>query len=70
MYPPDKFNPGVMVLKPCLGVMEDMLSKVSKLSSYDGRDTGEEGGVYCRENVGSVLPTRYSTNTRRRTGRL
>lgn len=43
VYPPDKFNPGVMVLKPCLAVMEDMLSKVSKLSSYDGRDTGEGG---------------------------
>lgn len=41
VFPPDKFNAGVMVLKPSLSVLKDMLSKVDKLPSYDGGDTGE-----------------------------
>ena len=40
VFPPDRFNPGVMVLTPSLSVLEDMLSKISDLPSYDGRDTG------------------------------
>ncbi|CAN0090971.1 unnamed protein product [Laminaria digitata] len=39
VFPPDRFNPGVMVLTPSLSVLEDMLSKISYLPSYDGRDT-------------------------------
>lgn len=41
VFPPDKFNAGVMVVVPSLLVLEDMLSKVEKLPSYDGGDTGE-----------------------------
>ncbi|CAN0154486.1 unnamed protein product [Scytosiphon promiscuus] len=40
VFPPDKFNAGVMVVTPSLCVLEDMLSKVEKLPSYDGGDTG------------------------------
>ncbi|CAM9478726.1 unnamed protein product [Hapterophycus canaliculatus] len=40
VFPPDKFNAGVMVVKPSLSVLEDMRAKVDKLPSYDGGDTG------------------------------
>lgn len=40
VFPPDRFNPGVMVLTPSSAVLADMLSKISHLRSYDGRDTG------------------------------
>lgn len=44
VFPPDKFNAGVMVVAPSLVVLEDMLSKVEELPSYDGGDTGERTG--------------------------
>jgi len=34
------FNSGVMVIKPSSKLFEDMISKVSKLHSYDGADQG------------------------------
>uniref|UniRef100_A0A7S2Y0F1 Hexosyltransferase n=1 Tax=Fibrocapsa japonica TaxID=94617 RepID=A0A7S2Y0F1_9STRA len=40
VFPPDKFNAGVLVLKPDQAVYEDMLSKLNALPSYDGGDTG------------------------------
>lgn len=43
VFPPDRLNAGVMVLKPSASVLEDMLSKVSELPSHDGGDTGELG---------------------------
>lgn len=44
VFPPDNFNAGVMVVAPSLVVLEDMLSKVEELPSYDGGDTGEITG--------------------------
>lgn len=41
VFPPDRFNAGVMVVAPSQEVLEDMLSKVSELPSYDGGDTGK-----------------------------
>eukprot|EP00752_Nemacystus_decipiens_P017080 g15297.t1 len=40
VFPPDKFNAGVMLVVPSLLVLKDMLSKVETLPSYDGGDTG------------------------------
>ncbi|CAN0329506.1 unnamed protein product, partial [Laminaria digitata] len=40
VFPPDRFNAGVMVVAPSSAVLDDMLSKVSELPSYDGGDTG------------------------------
>jgi len=40
VFPPDKFNAGVMVIRPDAGVFADMMSKVTSLASYDGGDTG------------------------------
>ena len=41
VFPPDRFNAGVMVVAPSSIVLDDMLSKVPELPSYDGGDTGE-----------------------------
>lgn len=40
VFPPDRFNAGVMVLEPSRGVFADMMAKASSLSSHDGGDTG------------------------------
>ena len=40
VFPPDKFNAGVLVLQPSGVVFQDMLSKSESLPSYDGGDTG------------------------------
>lgn len=40
VFPPDKFNAGVLVLRPDRAVFEDMVSKASVLPSHDGGDTG------------------------------
>lgn len=40
IFPPDRFNAGVMLLKPDLVVFESMVTKIGTLTSYDGGDTG------------------------------
>jgi len=42
VFPPDKFNAGVLVIKPDVAILECMLQCISdkRLSSYDGGDTG------------------------------
>ena len=40
VFPPDRFNAGVMVVRPSLEVFEDLCEKLLTLHSYDGGDTG------------------------------
>lgn len=40
VFPPDKFNAGVLVIRPDQGVFSDMMGKIGTLESYDGGDTG------------------------------
>ena len=40
IFPPDKFNAGVLVIKPNKDIYHDMIEKITILSSYDGGDTG------------------------------
>jgi len=40
VFPPDKFNAGVMFLKPNESTFWDLRSKLGHLPSYDGGDTG------------------------------
>ncbi|CAE7656216.1 IPUT1 [Symbiodinium sp. CCMP2456] len=40
VFPPDKFNAGVIVLEPNLSVFQDMMDKMLVLPSHDGGDTG------------------------------
>ena len=40
IFPPDKFNAGVMVIRPSKSVFENMMAQSSLLTTYDGGDTG------------------------------
>jgi glycogenin glucosyltransferase len=40
IFPPDKFNAGVMVVRPSHSVFDSMMAQASLLTSYDGGDTG------------------------------
>jgi glycogenin glucosyltransferase len=40
IFPPDKFNAGVLVIQPSMDVFNDMLLQADKLVSYDDGDTG------------------------------
>lgn len=39
-FPPDKFNAGVMVIRPSKARFDDMMTKIGILPSYDTGDTG------------------------------
>ena len=40
VFPPDKFNAGVMVVKPSKDTFQDMVARIPTTESYDGGDTG------------------------------
>lgn len=40
IFPPDKFNAGVLVIEPNSSIFQEMISLVGALSSHDGGDTG------------------------------
>jgi len=40
IFPPDKFNAGVLVLRPSKAIFEDMMAQSLLLTTYDGGDTG------------------------------
>ena len=40
VFPPDKFNAGVLVIQPNEAVFQDMVSRIAVLPSHDGGDTG------------------------------
>ena len=40
IFPPDKFNAGVLVIEPNASVYEELISLVGVLPSHDGGDTG------------------------------
>ncbi|KAG5178156.1 Glycosyltransferase, family GT8 [Tribonema minus] len=40
VFPPDKFNAGVLLVKPNEAIFQDMMRKIPELPSYDGGDTG------------------------------
>ena len=40
VFPPDRFNAGVLVVEPNASVFADMLARTSFIPTYDGGDTG------------------------------
>jgi lipopolysaccharide biosynthesis glycosyltransferase len=40
IFPPDKFNAGVMLLQPSLPLFHDLMTQSQSLTTYDGGDTG------------------------------
>lgn len=46
MFPPDKFNSGVMVIRPSQTTFDNMMGQKSLLANYDGSDTGFLNAYY------------------------
>eukprot|EP00933_Yihiella_yeosuensis_P081087 TRINITY_DN94625_c0_g1_i1.p1 TRINITY_DN94625_c0_g1~~TRINITY_DN94625_c0_g1_i1.p1 ORF type:complete len:251 (-),score=41.69 TRINITY_DN94625_c0_g1_i1:213-965(-) len=46
VFPPDKFNAGVIVMEPCRETFQEMMEQVSVLPSHDGGDTGFLNAFY------------------------
>jgi glycogenin glucosyltransferase len=46
IFPPDKFNGGVLVVRPSRPVFDNMMAQSSLLSTYDGGDTGFLNAYY------------------------
>jgi glycogenin glucosyltransferase len=46
MFPPDKFNSGVMVIRPSQSVFDNMMGQKALLTNYDGSDTGFLNAYY------------------------
>jgi len=46
VFPPDKFNAGVIVLSPSRHTFNQLLEALPRLSSYDGGDTGFLNAFY------------------------
>lgn len=40
VFPPDRFNAGVLVIKPSVALFDELMRKAQELASYDGGDTG------------------------------
>ncbi|PHJ22434.1 glycosyl transferase family 8 protein [Cystoisospora suis] len=63
VFPPDKFNAGVIVLKPDRQLFQQMLSRVPDLPSHDGGDTGFLNSFFSgwyEGPAGQRLPFRYN----------
>jgi glycogenin glucosyltransferase len=46
VYPPDKFNAGVLLIRPNKSIFKDMMQKIAALPSHDGGDTGFLNSYY------------------------
>lgn len=46
IFPPDKFNAGVLVVRPSQSVFDNMMAQASLLVSHDGGDTGFLNAYY------------------------
>lgn len=46
LFPPDKFNSGVMVIRPSQVAFDSMMKQKSLLANYDGSDTGFLNSYY------------------------
>ena len=46
LFPPDRFNSGVMVIRPSQSTFDNMMGQRSLLANYDGSDTGFLNGYF------------------------
>ncbi|CAK9072896.1 unnamed protein product [Durusdinium trenchii] len=63
VFPPDKFNAGVMVVEPSRSVFQEMLQQIDRLPSHDGGDTGFLNSFFpdwFRWPAEQRLPFRYN----------
>ena len=63
VFPPDKFNAGVLVVKPDLRIFEEMMDQIVSVTSHDGGDTGFLNSFfphwYCMDSA-CRLPFKYN----------
>mmetsp|Transcript_10345 Transcript_10345/g.16884 ORF Transcript_10345/g.16884 Transcript_10345/m.16884 type:complete len:259 (+) Transcript_10345:344-1120(+) len=57
VFPPDKFNAGVLVIRPSVGLFKRMVEQIPVLGTYDGGDTGF---------LNAFFPTWYSLGANNR----
>ena len=63
IFPPDKFNAGVMLVRPNEAVYRSMLQSIGVLKSYDGGDTGFLNSYFhdwYQSDYGARLPFGYN----------
>ncbi len=63
VFPPDKFNAGVMVVTPSAELFADMQTRIGELPSHDGGDTGFLNAYFpdwFRAGAARRLPFRYN----------
>ncbi|TYZ64869.1 hypothetical protein PybrP1_010590 [[Pythium] brassicae (nom. inval.)] len=63
VFPPDRFNAGVLVVRPDAALFAQMLARVQELPSYDGGDTGFLNAFFPRwfeADAASRLPFGYN----------
>eukprot|EP01031_Cornospumella_fuschlensis_P025615 gene25615-30935_t len=64
IFPPDRFNAGVLVITPSESSFQSLLSAIPTTPSYDGGDTGFLNGVckdwYHSPNLHTRLPFAYN----------
>lgn len=63
VFPPDRFNAGVIVARPCQALFSRMMEKVGVLPSHDGGDTGFLNSFFPEWYEGPAerrLPFRYN----------
>ena len=70
-FPPDRFNAGVLLVRPDEAVFADMLARAPTILSYDGGDTGFLNAYFpdwCAS--GPAQPSRPAGGRTRRAARL
>nr|6MW5_A Chain A, UDP-galactose:glucoside-Skp1 alpha-D-galactosyltransferase [Globisporangium ultimum]6MW8_A Chain A, UDP-galactose:glucoside-Skp1 alpha-D-galactosyltransferase [Globisporangium ultimum] len=63
VFPPDRFNAGVLVIRPNKQLFADLLAKAKELKSYDGGDTGFLNAFFPKwfeSDAASRLPFGYN----------
>jgi glycogenin glucosyltransferase len=63
IWPPDRFNAGVLVVEPSEDMFDDLISRFGELSSYDGSDQGFLNSYYPDWYTGPPerrLPSTYN----------
>mmetsp|Transcript_30124 Transcript_30124/g.40032 ORF Transcript_30124/g.40032 Transcript_30124/m.40032 type:complete len:287 (-) Transcript_30124:295-1155(-) len=67
IFPPDKFNAGLLVLRPSTSVFNDLINASSTMESYDGGDTGFLNAYYPSwfQNMPSMSRLPFGYNAQR-----
>lgn len=67
IFPPDKFNAGVLVVRPSQAIFDNMVAQSGLLISYDGGDTGFLNAYFSDwfTHMGPMARLKYGYNAQR-----